>query len=121
MTKYDDRRANAFLVLWTLAVIATACSFLFYLSVRVETMQNGYALGKAYGDLSRMREAERVLELERAAHNTPERVDLIGRTLFFMEEPESSRVFDAGTDPGVGSDVEGDSVAQADDLEGAFQ
>ncbi len=113
MTKYDDRRSNAFLVLWTLAVIASTCSFLFYLSVRVETMQKGYALGKAYGDLSRIREAERVLELERAAHNTPERVDLIGRTLFFMEEPDVSRVLDAGPDPVVGSDAGQDAVAQA--------
>ena len=111
MTKYDDRRSNTFLVLWTLAVIATCCSFLFYLTVRVETMQNGYALGKAYGKLSRMREAERVLELERAAHNTPERVDLIGRTLFFMEEPDESRVLDAGPDPVVGSDSEQPAVA----------
>ncbi len=111
MTKYDDRRSNTFLVLWTLAVIATACSFLFYLTVRVETIENGYALGKAYAELSRMREAERVLELERAAHNTPERVDLIGRSLLFMEEPEGSRVLDAGPDPVVGSDAAEPAVA----------
>jgi hypothetical protein len=114
MTKYDDRRSNSFLLLWTLAVIATTSSFLFYLAVRVETMQHGYALGKAYGDLSRIREIERVLELERAAHNTPERVDLIGRTLFFMEEPEGSRIMDAGPDPVLGSESEGEPALQAD-------
>ncbi|HXS15978.1 MAG TPA: hypothetical protein VN764_02255 [Polyangiaceae bacterium] len=114
MTKYDDRRANTFLVLWTLAVIATTCSFLVYLAVRVETMQHGYELGRAYGDLARLREAERVLELERASLNTPERIDLIGRTLFFMEEPDVSRVMDAGPDPSVGRDVAQDAVAQAE-------
>ncbi len=112
MTKYDDKRANAFLTLWTLAVMATTACFLFYLAVRVETVEDGYELGKAYGELSRMRETERVLELERAAHNTPERVDLIGRTLFFMEEPEAARVFSAGPDPAVGSD--GDSETALD-------
>lgn len=115
MTKYDDRRSNAFLVLWTLAVVAATCSFLVYLAVRVETMQHGYALGRSYGELSRMREAERVLELQRAAYNTPERVDLIGRTLLFMEEPEAARIFDAGSDPVVGSDADPGAVAQAEE------
>lgn len=112
MTKYDDRRANAFLLLWTLAVIAATVSFLFYLAIRVERMEHGYELGKAYGDVARLREVERVLELERAAHNTPERVDLIGRTLFVMEEPPPERVFSAGQDPEVGSDTEGEAVAE---------
>lgn len=114
MTKYDDRRANTFLVLWTLAVIATTCSFLVYLGVRVETIQRGYELGRAYGDLARLREIERVLELERASLNTPERLDLIARSLFFMEEADVSRVLDAGPDPSVGSDQPQDAVAQAD-------
>ena len=112
MTKYDDRRANAFLVLWTLAVIATTASFLFYLAVRVERIDHGYELGRAYGEVARLREVERVLELEQAAHNTPERVDLIGRTLFVMEEPPAERVFSAGKDPVVGSDTDdADAVA----------
>ncbi len=104
MTKYDDRRANAFLVLWTLAVIATTASYIFYLAVRVERIEHGYELGKAYGEVARLREIERVLELEKAAHNTPERVDMISRTLFMMEEPPPERVFPAGKDPEVGSD-----------------
>lgn len=112
MTKYDDRRANAFLTLWTLAVIATTACFLFYLAVRVETVDHGYELGSAYGKVARLREVERVLELEQAAHNTPERIDFVGRTLFVMEEPDPERVFSAGKDPVVGSDAE-DSPAVA--------
>lgn len=104
MTKYDDRRANTFLVLWTLAVVATTAAFLFYLAVRVESMEHGYELGRVYGELARLREIERVLELEEASHNTPERVDLVGRTLFYMEEPSADRVIFAGKDPEVGSD-----------------
>lgn len=113
MTKYDDRRANVFLVLWTLAVIATTASFLFYLAIRVERIEHGYELGRSYGEVNRLREVERVLELEKAAHNTPERVDLVGRTLFLMEEPDPERVFPAGKDPSVGSEAsEGEAVAE---------
>lgn len=111
MTKYDDRRDNAFLLLWTLCVIATTACYLFYLAVRVEVVDYGYELGRAYGSVSRLREVERVLELERAAFNTPERVDLVARTLFVMEEPAEDRVFPAGKDPQVASDDDGESVA----------
>lgn len=119
MTKYDDRRSNAFLLLWTCAVMACTACFLFYLAVRVQSVERGYDLGRAYGELSRMRETERVLELERAAHNTPERVDLVSRTLFFMEEPDPSRVFSAGKDPVVSSENDPEAVASFDDGEGA--
>ena len=113
MTKYDDRRANAFLVLWTLAVIATTASFLFYLAVRVRSIEHGYELGRSYGEVARLREVERVLELEQAAYNTPERIDMVGRTLFVMEEPEAERVFSAGKDPQVGDEEDGaEAVAQ---------
>lgn len=112
MTKYDDRRANAFLVIWTLAVIGTTAAYSFYLGVRVETIEHGYALGQAYGEVARLREVERVLELEQAAHNTPERIDLIARTLFVMDEPGKERVFSAGQDPEVESAREADAVAE---------
>jgi hypothetical protein len=112
MTKYDDRRSNAFLVLWTLSVMAATAAFLFYLAVRVESLEYGYELGKAYSEVSRLREMERVMELEEASHNTPERVDLIARSLFFMEEPQKDRVVDAGKDPRVGSEA-GDEEAVA--------
>lgn len=113
MAKYDDRRSNVFLMLWTLAVIATTASFLFYLAIRVESIEHGYELGRAYGEVARLREIERVLELEQAAHNTPERIDFVSRTLFLMEEPDPERVFPAGKDPSVGSDTaESDAVAE---------
>jgi len=104
MARYDDKRANVFLVLWTLAVTATTASLLFYLGVRVESVELGYRLGESQAELARLREVERVLQLEQSAHETPERIDLIGRTLFGMEEPSAERVMSAGPDPAVGSD-----------------
>ena len=56
MARYDDQRANTFLVLWTLAVAATAVCLLFYLGVRVETIQLGYGLGESQAELSRLRD-----------------------------------------------------------------
>jgi len=111
MARYDDHRANVFLVLWTLAVGATTVCLLFYLGVRVESIDLGYQLGESQAELSRLREVERVLSLELAAHETPERVDLIGRTLFAMEEPSPDRVFSAGTEPTVGPTEEPDGPA----------
>ncbi len=111
MARYDDHRANVFLVLWTLAVAATTVCLLFYLGVRVESIDLGYRLGESQAELSRLREVERVLSLELAAHETPERVDLVGRTLFAMEEPSPDRVFSAGAEPTVGPNEEPDSPA----------
>ena len=104
MARYDDKRANVFLALWTLAVTATTASLLFYLGVRVESIELGYRLGESQAELARLREVERVLQLEQSAHETPERVDLVGRTLFGMEEPSADRVLSGGADPAVASD-----------------
>ncbi len=99
MARYDDRRDNVFLVLWTLAVVASTLAFLFYLGVRVRTVELGYELGRVQAELSRQREVERVLLLERSAHETPERIDLIARTLLGMEEASPDRILDAGKLP----------------------
>lgn len=99
MARYDDRRDNAFLVLWTLAVVAATAMFLSYLAVRVKAVELGYELGDSQAELARLREVERVLELELSAHETPERVDFVGRTLLGMDYPEPDRVISAGALP----------------------
>jgi cell division protein FtsL len=92
MARYDDHRDNVFLGLWTLSVVATSLGLLFYLALRVRTVELGYELGKAHQELSRLREIERVLLLEVAAHENPERIDMVARTLFGMSEAPPSRV-----------------------------
>ncbi len=106
MARLDDRRANAFLALWTLAVVAATVAFVFHVAVRVRSIELGYQLGRKHAEVARLREVKRVLELERAAHETPERVDLIGRSLLGMEEPSRDRILSAGPEPDVGSDRE---------------
>ncbi len=114
MARYDDRRSNVFLLLWTLAVIASTLSFLFYLGVRVRTIELGYELGRAQAELARRREVERVLLLERAAHETPERIDLIARTLLGMEEASTDRIIEAGVLPEAELDEESGGAALAE-------
>lgn len=114
MARYDDRRDSVFLVLWTLAVLASATALLFYLGVRVRAMELGYELGKAQAELARKREVERVLSLEKATWQNPERVDLVARSLLGMQEVSSDRIRSIGEEPdSLQGENEGRGVASA--------
>lgn len=115
MTRYDDRRDNVFLLLWTLAVLGAAAAFIVYLGVRVRTIELGYDLGRAQAELSKQREVERVLSLERATLETPERIDLVARTLLGMDDITADRIVPAGPDPSKAAErpADGESVAQS--------
>jgi cell division protein FtsL len=88
----SDTPAPAFLPLWTLAVVATASAFVVHLALRSRTMELGYELGRAQQQGARLREVKRVLELEAASYKTPERVEIVARTLLGMEPPSPQRV-----------------------------
>jgi cell division protein FtsL len=92
-------RARTFLVLWILAIAATCAAFVFHLALRVRSVELGYELGRAHARVARLREVKRVLELELASHKTPERVDLVARTLLGMSEPTAERILAAGKPP----------------------
>ncbi len=93
-------RASPFLTLWTLAVLAATAAFVLYLGLRVKSVELGYELGRAHARVGRLREVKRVLELELASHKTPERVDLVARSLLGMSEPSADRIRPAGAEPG---------------------
>jgi cell division protein FtsL len=82
----------AFLPLWTLAVAATVSAFVVHLALRGRTVQLGYELGRARQEQGRLREVRRVLELEAASYKTPERVEIVARTLLGMEPPPPDRI-----------------------------
>jgi cell division protein FtsL len=86
------RTSRAFLPLWTLAMIATVAAFVLHLALRGKTVELGYELGKARAEQARLREVKRVLELEAASYKTPERVEIVARTLLGMEPPASDRI-----------------------------
>ena len=85
-------KQRPFLALWTLAVLATVFAFVLHLGLRSRTVDVGYKLGKARKEQARLREVKRVLSLEAASYRTPERVEMVARTLLGMTPPPPERV-----------------------------
>ena len=85
-------KQRPFLALWTLAVIATVAAFVLHLGLRGRTVDLGYKLGRARADQARLREQKRVLSLEAASYETPQRVEMVARTLLGMNPPPPERV-----------------------------
>lgn len=85
-------RARAFVVTWTLAITASVFAFVVHLALRGKTVALGYELGRARSEQARLREVKRVLEVESASYKTPERVEIVARTLLGMEPPGPDRV-----------------------------
>jgi len=92
----DPRRARIFIATWTLAVVASVSAFVLHLALRGRTVALGYELGKARSEQARLREVKRVLELEAASYKTPERVEIVGRTLLGMEPAGPDRIIVVG-------------------------
>ena len=90
------KRARPFIVVWALAVAAATSAFTVFLALRMRSIEIGYELGRAHQHLGRLREVKRVLELELSSHQTPERVDLVARTVLGMSEPTPDRMIAAG-------------------------
>ena len=95
-----------FLVVWTLAIAATVSAFVVHLALRGKSVQLGYELGRAHQEQARLREVKRVLELEAASYKTPERVEIIARTLLGMEPPPPERIVSLPKQP-VQGDTDG--------------
>ena len=81
-----------FLIKWTLAVAASVGAFVLHLGLRGTTMQRGYELGRARAEQDRLREVARVLEVEAASYQTPQRVEVLARTLLGMQPPTPDRI-----------------------------
>src|SRR5215469_3411962 len=86
------RRSRAFIALWTVAVVATVTAFVLHLAMRGKTVALGYELGRARAEEARLREVKRVLQVEAASYKTPERVEIVARTLLGMEPPPPERI-----------------------------
>ena len=86
------QRAAVFVTVWTLAIVATVLAFVLHLALRGRTVALGYELGRARAEQARLREVKRVLEVESASYKTPERVDIVARTLLGMEPPTPDRM-----------------------------
>ena len=85
-------RHRAFIPLWTVAVLACVAAFVVHLAMRGRTVSIGYELGRARAEQARLREVKRVLQVESASYRTPERVEIVARTLLGMEPPTPDRI-----------------------------
>ncbi len=86
------RGPRAFITLWTFAIVATVSAFVLHLALRGRTVSLGYDLGRARAEQARLREVKRVLQVEAASYKTPERVEIVARTLLGMEPPAPDRI-----------------------------
>jgi cell division protein FtsL len=80
------------LVLWTVAVLATAISFVVHLTLRFETVRLGYDVGEARREQQRLTESRRLLAIEAATLSQQDRVEAVARTAFDMDTPDGRRV-----------------------------
>ncbi len=85
-----------FLMLWTVAVIATAASFIVHLTLRFETVRLGYDVGAARREQRHLLEARRLLSIEAATLSQPDRVEAVARGAFDMDQPTPPRVISMG-------------------------
>jgi cell division protein FtsL len=81
-----------FLALWTVAVLATAASFVVHLALRFETVRLGYDVGDARLEQRKLVESQRLLSLEAATLSEPQRVETVARGAFAMDVPEPPRI-----------------------------
>ncbi len=88
----SKRGSHVFIALWTLAVTASVCAFVLHLAMRGRTVALGYELGRTRAEQARLREVKRVLQVESASYKTPERVEIVARTLLGMEPPAPDRI-----------------------------
>jgi cell division protein FtsL len=86
------KRPRAFVAVWTLAIAAAVFAFTLHLALRAKTLALGYELGRSHAEQSRLREVQRVLQVEAASYKTPERVEVVARTLLGMETPGPDRI-----------------------------
>lgn len=85
-----------FLVLWTVAVLATAVAFVAHLSLRLETVRLGYDVGQARREQRRLIEQRRLLSIESATLREPERIEAVARGTLGMDVPDPARIVPVG-------------------------
>ena len=109
----SKRGSHIFIALWTLAVLASVCAFVLHLATRGRTVALGYELGRARAEQARLREVKRVLQVESASYKTPERVEIVARTLLGMEPPAPDRIIPLALGPEKSEKK--DSLAEKDE------
>jgi cell division protein FtsL len=85
-----------FLMLWSVAVLATGAACVAHLALRQRTVQLGYDVGDARRAQRRLLEQRRLLAIEAATLTQAERVETVARGSLDMAIPEPARVIILG-------------------------
>lgn len=85
-----------FLLLWVVALVATASAFLAHLALRFENVRLGYDVDLARREQQRLVEQQRLLSIEAATLRTPERVETVARGTLGMDMPAADEVVTVG-------------------------
>lgn len=81
-----------FLALWTVAVLATAASFIAHLTLRFETIRLGYNVGDARKIQRELIESKRLLSLEAATLRQADRIETVARGSLRMDVPDPIQI-----------------------------
>lgn len=81
-----------FVVLWMVAVLATAAAFVAHLSLRLETVKLGYEVGQARREQRHLLEQRRLLAIEAATLREPARIEAVARGSLRMDVPDPARI-----------------------------
>ncbi|HEX2679385.1 MAG TPA: cell division protein FtsL [Polyangiales bacterium] len=81
-----------FLMLWSVAVVAAALSFIVHLTLRFETVRLGYDVGSEREQERELIEQRRLLALEAATLREADRVETVARGAFQMDVVTPPRV-----------------------------
>jgi cell division protein FtsL len=81
-----------FLLLFSVAVVATACAFVVHLALRFETVRLGYEVGEARREQRQFIEARRLLSIEAATLRQAARIETVARGSLHMSVPEAERI-----------------------------
>jgi cell division protein FtsL len=85
-----------FLALWTVAVLATAASFIAHLTLRFETIRLGYNVGDARKVQRELIESKRLLSLEAATLRQADRIETVARGSLSMDVPNPIQIIPVG-------------------------
>lgn len=96
-----------FIMMWSVAVVATALSFIVHLALRFETVRLGYDVGTAREEERGLIEQRRLLALEAATLREADRVEVVARGSFDMDVARSPRVIAIGNSGGAAPRLSG--------------
>jgi cell division protein FtsL len=88
---------NRFLMMWTVAVLATAVALVVHLTLRFETVRLGYQVSDARRVQRDLIDSHHLLSLEAATLRKPDRIESVARGTLGMDVAQPSQIISVGS------------------------